>query len=44
MAQEAAILAGLVPGHVPIATAILFIMADDIGWFNASCYHQGVMG
>ena len=23
---------------------ILFIMADDIGWFNASCYHQGVMG
>ncbi len=23
---------------------ILFIMADDIGWFNASCYHRGVMG
>ena len=23
---------------------ILFIMADDIGWFNPSCYHQGVMG
>ena len=23
---------------------ILFIMADDIGWFNASCYHGGVMG
>lgn len=23
---------------------ILFIMADDIGWFNASCYNLGVMG
>lgn len=23
---------------------ILFIMADDIGWFNASCYNHGVMG
>src|SRR5215469_9823280 len=23
---------------------ILFIMADDIGWFNLSCYNQGVMG
>jgi arylsulfatase len=23
---------------------ILFIMADDIGWFNASCYHHGIMG
>lgn len=23
---------------------ILFIMADDIGWFNPSCYHHGVMG
>jgi arylsulfatase A-like enzyme len=23
---------------------ILFIMADDIGWFNPSCYHGGVMG
>jgi len=23
---------------------ILFIMSDDIGWFNPSCYHQGVMG
>ncbi|MGA7356256.1 MAG: hypothetical protein WA431_04360 [Candidatus Cybelea sp.] len=22
---------------------ILFIMADDIGWFNASCYNHGVM-
>ena len=22
---------------------IVFIMADDIGWFNLSCYHQGVM-
>jgi arylsulfatase A-like enzyme len=23
---------------------ILFIMADDIGWFNASCYNNGLMG
>jgi arylsulfatase len=23
---------------------ILFIMSDDIGWFNPSCYHQGIMG
>ena len=23
---------------------ILFIMADDIGWFNASCYNDGLMG
>ena len=23
---------------------ILFIMGDDIGWYNASCYNDGVMG
>jgi arylsulfatase len=23
---------------------ILFIMADDIGWFNPSCYNRGMMG
>src|SRR6476660_7041893 len=23
---------------------ILFIMADDIGWFNLSCYNHGIMG
>jgi arylsulfatase A-like enzyme len=23
---------------------ILFVMADDIGWFNLSCYNHGVMG
>jgi len=23
---------------------ILFIMGDDIGWFNASCYNDGLMG
>jgi arylsulfatase A-like enzyme len=23
---------------------ILFIMADDIGWFTMSCYNLGVMG
>jgi hypothetical protein len=23
---------------------ILVIMGDDIGWFNPSAYHQGMMG
>jgi len=23
---------------------ILFIMSDDIGWFNVSCYNHGIMG
>jgi arylsulfatase len=23
---------------------ILMILSDDIGWFDVSCYHQGVMG
>ena len=23
---------------------ILFVMADDIGWFNVSCYNHGIMG
>jgi arylsulfatase len=23
---------------------ILFLMSDDIGWFNASCYNHGIMG
>jgi arylsulfatase len=23
---------------------ILIILADDIGWFDISCYHQGIMG
>ncbi len=23
---------------------ILFIMADDIGWFNISAYNHGIMG
>ena len=22
---------------------IVFIMSDDVGWFNLSCYHQGIM-
>ncbi len=22
---------------------IVAIMADDIGWFNLGCYHQGMM-
>ncbi|HEV8505868.1 MAG TPA: hypothetical protein VGQ53_10725 [Chitinophagaceae bacterium] len=23
---------------------VLFIMSDDIGWFNLSCYNHGIMG
>src|SRR5262245_56227455 len=46
----------LVRGDVPAAVAgaakkqdgkkpnILIIWGDDIGWFNPSCYHGGVMG
>jgi len=40
----------LAVGGVPEAQAqqqkpnILVIMGDDIGWFNPSAYHQGVMG
>ncbi|MET4230393.1 arylsulfatase A-like enzyme [Bradyrhizobium sp. LA6.10] len=38
------------PGGSPAATSsgrkpnILFIMGDDIGWFNVSAYNMGVMG
>jgi arylsulfatase A-like enzyme len=36
-----------VVGQEPIATApkpnIVFIMADDVGWFNIGAYHQGMM-
>src|ERR1700722_7432404 len=28
----------------PTQPNILFIMADDIGWFNVSCYNHGIMG
>jgi arylsulfatase A-like enzyme len=28
------------PGGKP---NILIILCDDLGWSNASCYHQGVM-
>ena len=35
-------------GHTPVAPSgrspnILFIMGDDIGWFNIGAYHQGIM-
>jgi arylsulfatase A-like enzyme len=23
---------------------VLIVLADDVGWFDLSCYHQGVMG
>ena len=31
-------------GKVKQQPNILFIMSDDIGWFNVSCYNHGVMG
>src|SRR5882672_5514340 len=31
-------------GKAPKQPNILFIMSDDIGWFNLSCYNHGVMG
>lgn len=30
--------------EMPKKPNILFIMADDIGWFNVSCYNHGLMG
>ena len=29
---------------MPSKPNILFIMGDDIGWFNVSCYNHGIMG
>jgi arylsulfatase len=23
---------------------VLVVVADDLGWFDLSCYHQGLMG
>jgi arylsulfatase A-like enzyme len=38
---------GTITAHAPKATSskpnILFIMGDDIGWFNIGAYHQGIM-
>jgi arylsulfatase len=36
-----AVAKNLQPGKKP---NILIIWGDDIGWFNPSCYHQGLMG
>ncbi len=30
--------------EMPKKPNILFIMADDIGWFNLSCYNHGRHG
>jgi arylsulfatase len=40
-------LAAIAPSEVPAQQQkpnILVIMGDDIGWFNPSAYHQGIMG
>ncbi len=45
----AALCAALVAYLAPSASAqdkapnIVVIMGDDVGWFNLSCYHQGIM-
>lgn len=41
---------GLVAGAADLASAqqkkpnIVVVWGDDIGWFNPSCYHRGIMG
>jgi len=50
----AAILAiGVIAGSADVASAqkkkkkkpnIVVVWGDDIGWFNPSCYHRGIMG
>ena len=45
----AALCAALFASFAPSASAqdkppnIVVIMGDDVGWFNLSCYHQGIM-
>src|SRR5580700_7542855 len=31
------------PAHAQQKPNILFIMGDDIGWFNVGAYHRGIM-
>ena len=35
-------LGGFQPAHAQKQKHILFIMGDDIGWFNIGAYHQGI--
>lgn len=52
MAATAVTLAGPTPAKAQAASTggsgrkpnILMIMGDDIGWFNPSIYHRGMMG
>jgi arylsulfatase A-like enzyme len=43
-AQKAATTPAAGPGGTGGKPNILFIMGDDIGWFNVSAYNMGVMG
>ena len=42
--QKAATPSGASTGSTSGKPNILFIMGDDIGWFNVSAYNMGVMG
>ncbi len=44
LAATAALLSAVVPLHAADKKPnILFIMGDDVGWFNVEPYHQGIM-
>lgn len=44
LASAVALLAAAAPAHAQGKKPnILFIMGDDIGWFNVGAYHQGIM-
>ena len=43
-AQKAATPSAAPPGGTGRKPNILFIMGDDIGWYNVSAYNMGIMG
>jgi arylsulfatase A-like enzyme len=43
LAALTALMCGLTTGLAADKPNILFIMGDDVGWFNVGAYHQGIM-
>ena len=43
LALFAAVTAAIAPAAAQQRPNIIFIMGDDIGWFNIGAYHQGIM-